>query len=79
LVTIYVNTVRKKEFYMSFTEKKEGIEKLYTKKGAAFALGGISTSTVDRLRKKGDLISVLIGGQVMFEESELIKLIKGAA
>lgn len=59
-------------------ENKElGIEKLYTKRCAASILK-VSTCTVDRLRKAGELRSLQIGGQVRIKESEIERFIEEA-
>lgn len=44
---------------------------LLNKKAAAEALGGISTSELDRYVKRGDINPRMLGSRVMFEPDEL--------
>ena len=61
---------------MEKKEKEISLEKLLTKKNTADILS-VSTETVDRLRRSGELESKLVRGQVRFQPSEVARYIDG--
>ena len=65
----------RKEFY-EFIQTRHG-RTVLNKKEAGAELGGISTATVDRLRRDGELKSKLIRGQIMFTCESIFKYLYG--
>jgi len=63
--------VKEKEVF--FKEKYNRC--ILNKEETAFELGGISESTIDRLRKTGELKSKKIGGQVFFDIEQVAKYV----
>ena len=67
--------------YSGLEEKKKILIDKYqsllvTKKEAARELR-ISSATIDRMRRNGEISSNRIGGQIMFRIDEILKLIEG--
>lgn len=55
--------------------KNEYMSSLLSKKQVARELGGISTSTIDRMRKEGSLKSKSVRGSVMFQIEEIARFL----